>query len=180
MADREPLQLLISERRIRGRVGALARRIDADYLGKKLSLVVVLKGACLFAADLLRQLTIPAAIEIIAASSSRDGARSSGEVRLAGADRLEIAGRHVLVVEDILDSGRTSTAIIADLRRRGPAGLALCVLLRKERAAGLALPVAYVGFEIPDDFVVGYGMDYAERYRNLRGVYRLVLDDGHD
>jgi hypoxanthine phosphoribosyltransferase len=174
----ERLEPLISERRIRARTAALARRIDADYHGRKLSLVVVLKGATIFAADLVRQMTIPVTLDFIAASSYGAGTRSSGEVALRGLDGLDIGGRSVLVVEDILDTGLTSTAILDRLRQRRPESLALCALLRKQAARGLVLPVGYVGFEIPDDFVVGWGMDYAERYRNLRGVYRLVLDGG--
>lgn len=176
MAER--LELLISERRIRARVAALARRIDADYRGKKLSLVVVLKGAFVFAADLTRQLGIPFTINFIAASSYGEGTRSSGEIALDGLDRLDLDGRHVLVVEDILDTGLTSAAILNSLRQRGPASLALCTLLRKPAAAARNLPVFYAGFDIPDDFVVGYGMDHAERHRNLRGVYRFILDGG--
>jgi hypoxanthine phosphoribosyltransferase len=172
----ERLELVIPERRIRARVAALARRIDADYEGKPLSLVVVLKGACVFAADLMRQITIPFTIDFIAAASYGARTRSSGQVALSGLDGLDLAGRHVLVVEDILDTGRTSAGILDRLRLGGPASLALCTLLRKPAAAALDLPVGYAGFDIPDDFVVGYGMDYAERYRNLRGIHRLILD----
>jgi hypoxanthine phosphoribosyltransferase len=172
----ERLEPLISERRIRARTAALARRIDADYHGRKLNLVVVLKGATIFAADLVRQMTIPVTLDFIAAASYGAGTRSSGEVALRGLDGLDISGRSVLVVEDILDTGRTGTAILDRLRQRGPESLALCALLRKEAPRALDLPVLYVGFDIPDDFVVGWGMDYAERYRNLRGVYRLILD----
>jgi hypoxanthine phosphoribosyltransferase len=172
----EQLELAIPERRIRARVAALARRIDANYRGKPLSLVVVLKGACVFAADLMRQVTIPCTIDFIAAASYGAGTRSSGPVALSGLDGLGLAGRHVLVVEDILDTGRTSSAILDRLRLGEPASLALCALLRKPAAAALDLPVGYAGFDIPDDFVVGYGMDYAERYRNLRGIHRLILD----
>lgn len=172
----ERLDLLISDRRIRARVTALARRIDADYHGRKLSLVVVLKGAFMFAADLARQIGIPWTIDFISAASYGEGTRSSGTVAIEGLDRLELGARDVLVIEDILDTGRTSAAILDALLQRGPASLALCTLLRKPAARALDLPARYVGFDIPDDFVVGYGMDYAERYRNLRGIYRLVLD----
>jgi len=171
----ERLEILISERRIRARTGVLGRRIDDDYRGRQLSLVIVLKGAVLFAADLMRHITIPCTIDFVAAASYGEGTRSSGNVALGGADGLAIGGRHVLVVEDILDTGRTSTAVLAALRAREPASLALCALLRKPAASALDLPVGYVGFDIPPDFVVGWGMDYAERYRNLRGVYRLIL-----
>ena len=172
----ERLELLISERRIRARVAALARRIDADYHGRMLSLVVVLKGAYVFAADLSRRVCIPFTTDFISAASYGAGTRSSGTVALGSLDRLELDGRDVLVIEDILDTGRTSGAILDALRQRGPASLALCTLLRKPTATALDLPARYVGFDIPDDFVVGYGMDHAERHRNLRGIYRLILD----
>ncbi len=171
----ERLELVISERRIRARVAALARRIDADYRGRALSLVVVLKGAVVFAADLTRRLAIPLTIDFVAASSYGAGTRSAGRVALCGIDGLDVEGRHVLVVEDIIDTGLTAAALVDGLRRRGLASLALCALLRKPTAAALDLPVSYVGFDIPDEFVVGYGMDYAERHRNLRGIHRLIL-----
>jgi hypoxanthine phosphoribosyltransferase len=176
----ERLELLIPERRIHAWVMALARQIDAEYRGKKLSLVVVLKGACIFAADLMRQIETPCTIDFTAAASYGAGTRSSGTVALSGLDRLELAGRDVLVIEDILDTGRTSAALLAALRRHRAASLVLCTLLRKPAAAALDLPAAYVGFDIADDFVVGYGMDYAERHRNLRGIHRLVFpaDEG--
>ena len=174
----ERLELLIPERRIRLRVAALARDIGEDYRGKRLSLVIVLKGACIFAADLMRQVELPFTIDFIAAASYGAGARSSGNVALGGLDRLDLAGRDVLVIEDILDTGRTIAVILDALRQHGPASLTLCTLLRKPAAAALDLPVAYIGFDIPGDFVVGYGMDYAERYRNLRDIHRLVFEAG--
>jgi hypoxanthine phosphoribosyltransferase len=172
------LELLIGEERIRARVTALGRRIDADYQGRALSLVAVLKGAVVFAADLARQISLPVMLDFITAASYGAGTTSSGRVMLAGLDSLDIAGRHVLVIEDILDTGRTSSAILDRLEVQRPATLALCALLRKPAAAALELPVYAVGFDIADDFVVGYGMDHAERYRNLRGIHRLVLDRG--
>jgi hypoxanthine phosphoribosyltransferase len=172
----ERLELMISERRIRARTAALARRVDDDYRGQALSLVVVLKGAVMFATDLMRQLALPCTIDFIAAASYGAGNRSSGNIALSGLDRLAIEGRHVLVVEDILDTGRTLTVVLDSLQKRGPVSVALCALLRKPASAALDLPIFYVGFDIPPDFVVGWGLDYAERYRNLRGVYRLILD----
>ena len=174
----ERLLPLISERRIRARTAALARRIEGDYRGKALCLVVVLKGAAIFAADLMRHITIPFTLDFIGAASYGAATRSSGKVALGGLDGLDIEGRHVLLVEDILDTGRTVAAVVDALQRRRPAGIGLCALLRKPAAAALDLPVIYVGFDIPPDFVVGWGMDYAERYRNLRGVHRLILDGG--
>jgi hypoxanthine phosphoribosyltransferase len=173
MAER--LELVIPERRIRARVAALGRRIDADYQGKPLSLVVVLKGAAIFAADLMRQITTPFTIDFIAAASYGESVRSSGKVALRGLDALDLAGRDILVIEDILDTGRTCAALLDSLRRHGPASLALCTLLRKPAAVALDLPVGYIGFDIPDEFVVGHGMDYAERHRNLRDIHRLIL-----
>jgi hypoxanthine phosphoribosyltransferase len=169
----ERLELLISEARIRARVAGLARAIDADYRGRRLSLVVVLKGAFVFAADLMRHVETPCTTDFVSAASYGAGTRSSGSVTLAGLDGLDLAGRDVLIVEDILDTGRTSSALLDRLRQHDTASLALCALLRKPQAAALNLPVAYIGFDIPDEFVVGYGMDYAERYRNLAGIHRL-------
>ena len=178
MSDR--LRPLISARRIKNRVAELAGQISDDHQGAPLTLVIVLKGATIFAADLMRQITTPFTIDFIAAASYGQGTRSSGKVALCGLDRLDLGGRHVLVVEDILDTGRTSAAVLDRLRLRAPASLALCTLLLKPAAAALELPVGYAGFDIPDDFVVGYGMDYAERYRNLRGIHRLILDGGDE
>jgi hypoxanthine phosphoribosyltransferase len=172
----ERLLPLISERRLRARTAALARGIEDDYWGRRLNLVVVLKGAFVFAADLMRHIGIPCTIDFVAASSYGESTRSTGKVGLGSLDRLDVGGRDVLVVEDILDSGRTSRALVDHLRQQDPASLALCTLLRKPSAAALPLPVGYVGFEIPQDFVVGWGMDYAERYRDLPGIYRLILD----
>jgi hypoxanthine phosphoribosyltransferase len=172
----ERLELLISERRIRARVAALARQIDDDYGGKNLTLIVVLKGAAIFAADLMRQITVPFAVEYIAARSYGAATRSSGRVALRGVEALDVAGRQVLIIEDILDTGLTAAALLDALQQQRPASLALLPLLRKP-AAGTAqreLPVPYVGFDIGDEFVVGYGMDVAERYRNLRAIYRLA------
>lgn len=168
------LEPLLSARRIGARVGALARRIDADYAGLPLSLLVILKGAVIFASDLMRRIETPLVCDFIAAASYGAGTTSSGKVALGGIDRLDVAGRHVLIVEDILDTGLTCTALVGALRARDPASLALCALLRKPAAKALDLPVRYVGFDIAPEFVVGYGMDYAERYRNLAAVYRLV------
>ncbi len=172
----ETLELLISERRIRSRVADIAERIDSDYHGEPPSLVVVLKGAYMFAADLVRRIEIPCTVDFITATSYGKAARSSGRVTIRGIDRLEVTGRRVLVVEDILDTGLTGAAIFDQLTPCKPADIMFCTLLRKPKAVSRGLPVLYKGFDIPDDFVIGYGMDYAERYRNLRDIHRLIFD----
>lgn len=172
------LELLIGERAIRARIAGLARRIESRYgaVPEGLRLVVVLKGAVMFAADLMRQLRLPVTVDFVAAASYGAGTTSSGTVVLAGLERLDVAGRPVLVIEDILDSGRTAAAILDRLQPQRPARLEICALLRKPAAASLPLPVCAIGFDIGDEFVVGYGMDWGERYRNLRDIHRLVLD----
>src|SRR5207302_4606790 len=147
----ERLELLIAERDIRARVNAVARDIDADYRGKRLSLIVVLKGAVIFAADLMREIETPCTFDVVSAASYGAGTRSVGMVTLTGLDGLDIAGRDVLVIDDILDTGRTIAAIIDALQQRGPASLALVALLRKPTANALDLPVAYIGFDIPEE-----------------------------
>jgi hypoxanthine phosphoribosyltransferase len=160
---------LISAAQIRRRVAALAREIDADYRGRTLTLVVVLKGAAIFAADLVRQLTIPIGIEFVTASSYGREVRSSGQVRLATPETLDLAGRDVLVIEDIVDSGLTYHRLLETLGQFAPASLALCTLLKKQ-VARPTVEIRYTGFDIPNLFVIGYGMDYAERYRNLPDI----------
>jgi hypoxanthine phosphoribosyltransferase len=171
----ERLDPLIDEHRILARVAELAAEIDADYRDKPLHLVAVLKGAVIFAADLMRQIATPFTVDFVSASSYGAGTVSAGTVALGGIDRLDLSGRHVLVVEDILDTGATSNAVLGALLQRGPESAYFCTLLRKPKARARALPARYTGFDIGDDFVVGYGLDYAERYRNLRAIYRLVL-----
>ena len=139
--------------------------------------MVVLKGGAIFAADLIRELTIPFTIEFIAASSYRDSTSSSGEVTLSDAGALAIGGRDVLVVEDILDTGLTLCFLRSLFEQHKPATLRIAALLDKPSRRLEKIEADYVGFKIPNHFVIGYGMDYAERYRNLRGVYRLNLDE---
>jgi hypoxanthine phosphoribosyltransferase len=174
----ERLVPLISAQRLKRRVAELARQIEDDHRGQPLTLVVVLKGATVFAADLMRQIGIPFVIDFVRAASYGGAAQSSGTVALNGEAGLDIAGRHVIVVEDIVDSGRTIAALVAALRRLGPKSLEICALLHKEVAKAQPVEIRYKGFDIADEFVVGYGMDYAERYRNLPGICRLILEDG--
>ncbi len=161
-------EVLISEEAIATRVGQLAERISRDYATvDDLLLVGVLKGAFVFLADLARRLTIPRTVEFIALSSYGTGARASGEVRLVLDLRSAIAGRHVLVVEDIVDTGHTLDYLLRLLRARGPASLAACALVRKPARLAVDVQLAYLGFDVPDRWVVGYGLDIGERFRTL-------------
>ena len=172
----ETLRPLISSRRIKNRVAELARQISEDHRGRELTLVVVLKGATVFAADLMRQIEIPFVIDFVRASSYGRAMRSSGTVLISDAAGLDLRGRHVILVEDIVDSGRTISSIISAFRQLAPARLDVCALVHKHVTDATPIEIRYKGFDIPDAFVVGYGMDYAERYRNLPGVHRLLLD----
>ena len=172
----ERLEPLISAQRIRRRVADLARDIAADHRGAPLTLLVALKGASVFAADLMRRIDLPLTVDFIRASSYRDAMRSAGTVEIDGAPRLDIAGRHVILVEDIVDSGLTVAALSGWLRRLQPASLDVCALICKHVPGVAPVVLRYKGFDIPNEFVVGYGMDYAERYRNLPGIYRLLVE----
>jgi hypoxanthine phosphoribosyltransferase len=160
--------VLIDRERVQARVAELAAEISRDYAGMDgLLLVCVLKGAVMFLSDLSRQLTIPHAIDFMAVSSYGASTESSGIVRILMDLETSILDRHILVVEDIIDSGRTLDYITRNLGTRGPASLKICTLLDKKERRMLPIPVDYVGFEIPDEFVIGYGLDFAELYRNL-------------
>jgi hypoxanthine phosphoribosyltransferase len=168
----ETLDLQIPRERIAARVRELAARIDADYAGVgELVLIGVLKGSFIFLADLARHLTIPHRVEFIAVSSYGDHeSTESGAVRLLMDVRHDIGGCHVLVVEDIVDTGYTLSYLLRLLEARGPASLRACTLLRKPDCREVDAPVAYLGFDIPDVWVVGYGLDFAERYRTLPDI----------
>jgi hypoxanthine phosphoribosyltransferase len=167
-------EVLISEQEIQDKVAELAKAIDEDYRGKELLLVGVLKGAVMIMADLARALETPVSMEFMAVSSYGSSTSSSGVVRILKDLDREIADKHVLVVEDVIDSGLTLNWLLRNMRSRGPASVEVCALLRKPDAAKVDVPVKYVGFDIPNAFVVGYGLDYAERYRDLRFVGRLA------
>src|SRR5579863_9353233 len=167
-------EVLITAEHLQARVGELAAQIDADYAGRDLLLVGVLKGAVMVMADLARAMHLPVQMDWMAISSYGSGTRSSGVVRILKDLDTDISGRHVLIVEDIVDSGLTLSWLVGNLRSRQPASLRLCVLLRKPGAARMDVDVAYTGFDIADEFVVGYGLDYAERYRNLGFIGTLA------
>jgi hypoxanthine phosphoribosyltransferase len=166
---------LISARRIAKRVRDLGREISELYadLDQPLVLVVVLKGAAVFAADLLRSLGIPAELEFVRASSYGAGTSSSGSVKLAHLVEGPLTGRHLLLVEDIVDSGRTIDVIVRELKRHRPASIRLAALLDRPARRELPVQIDFTGFVIPDRFVIGYGLDYAGLYRELPGIYAL-------
>jgi hypoxanthine phosphoribosyltransferase len=166
--------VLITPDRLQARIAEIAAEIDADYAGRDLLLVGVLKGAVMVMADLARALHLPVSMDWMAVSSYGSATSSSGVVRILKDLDADITGRHVLVVEDIVDSGLTLSYLVHNLQARGPASVRVCVLLKKRAAAQMPVEVAYTGFEIPDEFVIGYGLDYAERYRNLPFIGTLA------
>ena len=159
--------VLVSREDLSARIDAIARQISEDYAGRELLLVGVLKGAVFFMADLARRLTVPCALDFMAVSSYGSSTDSSGVVRILKDLDSEIEGRDVLIVEDIIDSGLTLSYLLKNLRSRKPASLEICALLTKPARRTAHIHCRYVGFEIPNEFVVGYGLDYAERYRTL-------------
>ena len=160
-------EILIDEVRLQARVRELGAELSADYAGRELTLVGVLKGAVFFMADLMRALTVPCEIDFMAISSYGASTDSSGVVRILKDLDINIEGRNVLIVEDIIDSGLTLSYLMRNLESREPASLEVCCLLTKPERREIDVPVRYVGFEIPNKFVIGYGLDFAERYRNL-------------
>jgi len=167
-------KVLIEEDVVAARVAELGSEISNDYAGKDLLLVGVLKGAVFFMADLMRELSIPCEVDFMAISSYGASTDSSGVVRILKDLDINIEGRDVLVVEDIIDSGLTLSYLIRNLESRNPASLEVCALLTKPERREIDVHVRYTGFEIPNEFVIGYGLDFGERYRNL--PYVAVLD----
>jgi hypoxanthine phosphoribosyltransferase len=163
-------EVLFTEEQIHAKIAELARRIEADYEGEDLLIVGVLKGAVMVMADLARELRSHITMDWMAVSSYGSGTQSSGVVRILKDLDTDLSGRKVLIVEDIIDSGLTLSWLQANLRSRGPESVEICTLLRKPEALKVEVDVRYVGFDIPNAFVVGYGLDYAERYRNLRSI----------
>ncbi|MGQ9535289.1 MAG: hypoxanthine phosphoribosyltransferase [bacterium] len=166
------MNILIKEDDIKKRINELGREINNDYKNKNPILVGVLKGAFMFLADLLRELTIPVEIDFLGISSY-EGTKSSGVVRITHDLSVNIEDRDIILIEDIVDTGRTIDYIINNLRTRHPRSIAVCTLLNKKSARVIDVPLTYIGFNIPPVFVVGYGLDYENKFRNLRyiGVY---------
>jgi hypoxanthine phosphoribosyltransferase len=169
-------EILIEEDSLRGRVAELGEEISEYYEGRDLLLIGVLKGAVFFMADLMRHVTVPCEVDFMAISSYGAATDSSGVVRILKDLDINIEGRHVLVVEDIIDSGLTLSYLIRNLESREPASLDVVALMTKPDRREIDVPVRWIGFEIPNKFVVGYGLDFAERYRNLPYVGVLSED----
>lgn len=165
--DADIEQVVVSADEIRSRITELAKEIDHDYEDREPILVGVLKGAVMFMSDLARALERPSTMEFMAVSSYGSGTQSSGVVRILKDLDRDIAGRDVLIVEDIIDSGLTLSWLLRNLSARNPASVSIVTLLRKPDAQKVHIDVDYIGFDIPNEFVVGYGLDYAERYRDL-------------
>jgi len=165
--------VVVSAEQITERITDLAKEIDADYADREPLLVGVLKGAAMFMSDLARALERPSTMEFMAVSSYGSGTQSSGVVRILKDLDRDISAEHVLIVEDIIDSGLTLSWLLKNLKSRNPASIAIVTLLRKPEAVKVDVDVKYVGFDIPPEFVVGYGLDYNERYRDLPYIGRL-------
>ena len=163
----EPLDVLHSKEAIQARVHELGAQITRDYQGKDLVLVTVLKGAILFAADLCREIDLPLSLDFIGLSSYGEATESSGVVKITSDLTKPIEGKHVLVIEDIIDTGLTMRYLLDNLATRHPASVKICSLLHKPARARTKIPIEYLGFTIPDLFVVGYGLDAAEKFRNV-------------
>lgn len=178
MLEQDMARILFTGEDIEACVGRLAEQVSRDYAGKSPIIVCTLRGAFVFAADLIRRLDLPLTVEFMSASSYGSGTVSSGKINIKLDIEENIAGRDVLIVEDILDSGNTLSHLIEELSSRSPASLKLCVLLDKpeRRKPGVDLHPDYLGFTIPDEFVVGYGLDYNQHYRNLPYIGVLKPD----
>jgi len=171
--------VLLNEEQIHTRVRELGEQISRDYAGKEVLIVGILKGAFVFCADLLRALSVPVQVDFMAVSSYGASTESSGVLRILKDLDASVTGRHVLLVEDIVDTGLTLRYLREYLERQGPASLRICTLLDKPARRQTPVTVEYVGFQIPDEFIVGYGIDYAENYRSLPyiGVIGDVTDE---
>ena len=168
------LKLVAGPEKIHETVGRLAAEINRDYSGKKPVLVAVLKGSFIFAADLARLIEVPLHLDFISAESYGAGTWSSGKVRIKNDLKVDVSGRDVIIIEDILDSGLTLSAVRDHIEEMRPASLKVCVLLDKPARRVVHCPADYIGMEMPDSFLVGYGLDYAEDYRCLPAIYELA------
>jgi len=171
--NNEPFELYISEKKIHERVKQLGKKLNNDYDGKTPIFIGVLNGSFIFFADLIREITIDCEVDFFKLSSYGDAKISSGEVRLLKDLNCEVTGRNIVIVEDIVDSGLSIDFIKRLILQQNPKSFAVVTLLYKKDAVKIPFPIEYIGFKIPNYFVIGYGLDYAQKVRNLRAVYRL-------
>ena len=176
MADK--IRVLLSEDEVNSRINEVAARINEDYAGKEIHLICILKGGVFFTCELAKRLTVPVSLDFMSVSSYGSGTESSGVVKIIKDLDEPLAGKNVLIVEDIIDSGRTLSYLIDILEKRNPSSIRLCTLLDKpERRVKKQVHVDYTCFTIPDEFVVGYGLDYDQKYRNLPYIGCVELED---
>ena len=180
MLEQDVERVLFSEAELKKRVAEIGAQIDADYAGKEPLLISVLRGSFVFMSDLVRTITLPCTVDFMAVSSYGAGTTSSGQVRITKDLSDSIEGKDIIVVEDILDSGNTLSYLLEILKARHPASIRLCTLLDKPSRRTKPVEVSYSGFSIPDEFVVGYGLDFAEKYRNLPyiGILKPCVYEG--
>ena len=172
--ENDLVNVLFTEAEIQGRIGELAREIEADYAGKDILIVGILRGAVMVMADMARAFSRHIEMDWMAVTSYGSGTKSSGVVRILKDLDTDISGRHVIIVDEIIDTGLTLSWLTSNLSSRTPASVEICTLLRKPEALQMPVDVKYVGWDIPNEFVVGYGLDYQERYRNLRDIGTLA------
>lgn len=163
----ETVRVLIPEEEVDQMISELGKKISEDYAGKQVHLICILKGGVFFMCELAKRITVPVSMDFMSVSSYGDGTKSSGIVKISKDLDESLEGKHVIIVEDIIDSGRTLYYLMDVLQKRNPASMKLCTLLDKPERRVKDVKVDYVGYNIPDEFVVGYGLDYAQKYRNL-------------
>lgn len=163
----ESIRVMITEEEVDQKIAELGKRISEDYAGKQVHLICILKGSVFFTCELAKRITVPVSLDFMSVSSYGDGTKSSGIVKISKDLDESLEGKHVIVIEDIIDSGKTLYYLLEVLAKRNPESLKLCTLLDKPDRRVRDVKVDYIGFEIPDEFVVGYGLDYAQKYRNL-------------
>ena len=173
----EHIKVLLSEEEVDSRIKAIGEEISRDYAGKQVHLVCVLKGGSFFMCELAKRITVPVSLDFMSVSSYGSDTKSSGVVKIVKDLDESVRGKEVIVVEDIVDSGRTLSYLMEMLRDRGPSSLRLCTLLDKPERRVIDVKVDYTGFQIPDKFVVGYGLDYDQKYRNLPYIGVVEFDD---
>lgn len=173
----EEIKVLIEEEKISARIREIADQINQEYEGREICLLGILKGGAFFTCELSKRITVPVRIGFMSVASYGDGITSSGAVTINSDADLDVKGKHVIVVEDIIDTGRTLAFLLNMLAKRNPASLKLCALLDKPERRVVRVPADYVGFEVPDRFLVGFGLDYAQKYRNLPYIGELLLEE---